>query len=206
MFESPNGSFFFYVSQLNTAFHLLKLCYFKFQVKLFPGDTKFESQMQDTSWPVWNEDFLFQIDTKKFKKHKESTDLSLLNGYFVSLTVYAVLEVATPAKDDKKKKNGKNETNSTENAESTSTLAKFERLMSSSFKGSSKSSQGSSSSPEKRRMVGVATWTFDLKLFQNNLKNNFMGTPDLWRPVEQMGSGLTPVNGLVIFFILSNEA
>lgn len=161
--------------------------------------------MQDTSWPVWNEEFTFPIDMKKAKRSSDTSNLSVLNGYFISLTVYAVLEV-NDAKDDKKKKSVKGnepqKPNEAKSAEPTTTLAKFEQLMSSTFK-TSKATQ-TSSSPDKRRTIGAATWNFDLKLFQNNLKNDMIGTPDIWRPIEQMGSGIAPANGIVsIHFIQS---
>lgn len=174
-------------------------------MKLFPGDKKYESQLQDTSWPVWNEEFTFPIDMKKAKRNTDASNLSVLNGYFISLTVYAVLEL-NETKDEKKKKAKANEAQKANDAknvdksnEPTSTLAKFEQLMSTTFKTSKASSQPSSGG-DKRRTVGAATWNFDVKLFQNNLKNDMLGTPDLWRPIEQMGSGIAPIGGIVSIF------
>lgn len=168
------------------------------QVKVFPGDSKFETTLQESSWPVWNEDFKFQLKAKEVaKKSTEKIDLqSQLAGHFLSLTIYAVLE--PPKVESVKNKYSKtlDAKKSPKVAEQEEPKAKsgFLEKTFSSFKATKAEAVAQKSILEKRRTVGAATWNFDAKLFQNDLKNGLIGTPDIWRPINAIASGLTGAN------------
>ncbi|KAL4706483.1 hypothetical protein ACJJTC_015681 [Scirpophaga incertulas] len=163
------------------------------KVKLFPGDSKYETTLQESSWPVWNEDFKFQLKPKDVKKTTDKIDLqNLVAGHFLSLTIYAILEPPKP--DSDKKRSSK-----TLDAKKTSIVADqeppkaktgFLEKTFSSFKASKSDALTQKSLLEKRRTVGAATWNFDSKLFQNDLRNGLIGTPDIWRPINAITSGL----------------
>ncbi|CAK1553680.1 unnamed protein product [Leptosia nina] len=161
------------------------------KVKVFPGESKYETCLQESSSPVWNEDFKFQLKPKDVKKTNDKIDLqSQVAGHFLSLTIYALLE--SPRTDSDKRKSSKTlDAKTTMNAMNEEPKSKSSLLSSfSSFKSSKAEAAVQKSVLEKRRTVGAATWNFDSKLFQNDLKNGLIGTPDIWRPINAIASGL----------------
>ncbi|XP_048485137.1 uncharacterized protein LOC105384155 [Plutella xylostella] len=166
------------------------------KVKLFPGEHKYETTLQESSWPVWNEDFKFPLRPKEkdVKKAAKELDLqTLVAGHFLSLTIYALLE---PPKTDALKRS------KTLDEKKTAKVADQEELKPkngfldktfsfSSFKSTKAEAIAQKSILEKRRTVGAATWNFDSKLFQNDLRNGLVGTPDIWRPINAIASGLS---------------
>ncbi|KAJ2947011.1 hypothetical protein O0L34_g16355 [Tuta absoluta] len=174
------------------------------KVKVFPGDSKYETTLQESSWPVWNEDFKFHLKQKDDPKKKPSTsrnvDLqSLVAGHFLSLTIYAILEPPKQESDKRKSSNSK-----TLDSKKTAKVSDqqdeprakggFLEKTFSSFKSTKAEAIAQKSVLEKRRTVGAATWNFDSKLFQNDLKNGLIGTPDIWRPINAIASGLAGAN------------
>ncbi|CAG9785059.1 unnamed protein product [Diatraea saccharalis] len=163
------------------------------KVKIFPGDSKYETSLQESSWPVWNEDFKFQLKLKDAKRPSDKVDLqSLVAGHFLSLTIYAILE--PPKSETDKRKNTKTldtkKTNIVTEHEENKAKTGFLEKTFSSFKSTKSEAIAQKSILEKRRTVGAATWNFDSKLFQNDLKNGLIGTPDIWRPINAIASGL----------------
>lgn len=163
---------------------------------MFPGESKFETSLQESSWPVWNEDFKFQLKQKEVpKKSSEKLDLqSQLAGHFLSLTIYAILE--PPKQDVDKRKNSKTldskkSPKATDQQEEPKAKSGFLEKTFGSFKATKAEAFAQKSILEKRRTVGAATWNFDSKLFQNDLKNGLIGTPDIWRPINAIASGLS---------------
>lgn len=139
-------------------------------MKLFPGKEKYESKVQKESWPVYNQDFIFPIQVNSDRLE------DILIGKFVVLTVYAILE---------------NQSNDN------SSSAKGSRLSESSFKNfftkdikRSESAKSNRMSLHKRRTIGAVTYNLDLKTFTQNLKSNIISTPDIWRTVKSISSGL----------------
>lgn len=172
-------------------------------MKVFPGDNKFETTLQESSWPVWNEDFKFQIKPKDPKKPTEKVDLqTLLAGHFLSLTIYAILE--PPKQDTDRRKNSKTldakKTQKVTDQDESKPKTGFLEKTFSSFKSTKAEAIAQKSILEKRRTVGAATWNFDSKLFQNDLKNGLTGTPDIWRPITAITSGLAASDTRVCFF------
>lgn len=172
---------------------------------MFPGNSKYETTLEDSSWPVWNEDFKFIIKQKDLKKASDKVDLQgLLAGHFLSLTIYAVLE---PPKDLEKRKSAKTLEKKTpkvtDQEEPKAKTGFFEKTFSS-FKTTKAEAIAQKSLLEKRRTVGAATWNFDSKLFQNDLKNGLIGTPDIWRPINAIASGLTAADSRVCICIYNH--
>ncbi|KOB72848.1 Protein kinase C beta type, partial [Operophtera brumata] len=144
----------------------------------------------ESSWPVWNEDFTFIIKQKDLKKASDKVDLqSLVAGHFLSLTIYAVLE---PPKDLEKRKSAKTldskKSPKVTDLEEHKAKTGFLEKTFSSFKTTKGEAIAQKSLLEKRRTIGAATWNFDSKLFQNDLKNGLIGTPDIWRPINAIAS------------------
>lgn len=179
-----------------SQFFFIKLILF--QVKLFPGDNKYETALQESSWPVWNEDFKFQLKPKDANKSTEKIDLqTMLAGHFLSLTIYAILE---PSKHESEKRKSITKLESKRNSkvsEKEEPKSKPGFLNFNSFKSTKTEAVSQKSILEKRRTVGAATWNFDSKLFQNDLKNGLTGTPDIWRPINAIASGLTAADSRV---------
>lgn len=176
-------------------------------MKLFPGDQKYETTLQESSWPVWNEDFKFNLKPKDTsKKPSKEVDLrSLVAGNFLSLTIYALLE---PPKTEADKRRGtktldnKKTPKVTEPEEPKQKNGFLEKTFSS-FKSSRSEAIAQKSILEKRRTVGAATWNFDSKLFQNDLRNGLIGTPDIWRPINAIASGISASDSRVSEVILT---
>ena len=173
-------------------------------MKVFPGDSKYETTLQESSWPIWNEDFKFQLRQKDNKKGSDKVDLqSLVAGHFLSLTIYAILEA--PKQEIDKRKNAKSLEAKTlkslnEEEQKSKTGSLFEKTINS-FKSTKTEAFSQKSMLEKRRTVGAATWNFDSKLFQNDLKNGLIGTPDIWRPINAIASGLSAADSRVSIII-----
>lgn len=161
--------------------------------------------MQESSWPVWNEDFKFHLKVKddKSKKHSEDkVDLQgLLAGHFVSLTIYAVLEPPKPENEKRKTKTLDNKKAKTAEPEPSKPKSGFLEKTFNSFKATTAEALAQKSAVEKRRTLGAATWNFDWKLFQLDLRHGLVGTPDIWRPINAIASGLSSTISQVCSFI-----
>lgn len=134
------------------------------------------------------------------KKPTEKVDLqTMLAGHFLSLTIYAILE--PPKQDTDKRKTSKTldakKTPKVADQEDAKPKSGFLEKTFSSFKSTKAEAIAQKSILEKRRTVGAATWNFDSKLFQNDLKNGLTGTPDIWRPINAIASGLSAADSRV---------
>jgi hypothetical protein len=72
------------------------MCISFIQVKLFPGSGKFETEPKPESWPVYNQDFSFQIANISVAEKDKPLSEILSASRFLVFTVYA--------EDAKKKK------------------------------------------------------------------------------------------------------
>lgn len=52
-----------------------------------------------------------------------------------------------------------------------------------------------------RRTVGAVTYSLDGKIFTQKLRNNFLSTPDIWRHIKEITSGIQtqPVRSYILF-------
>jgi hypothetical protein len=72
------------------------VCFSFIQVKLFPGTKKFETETKPESWPVYNQDFSFEIANISVAKKDKPLSEILSASHFLVFTIYA--------EDAKKKK------------------------------------------------------------------------------------------------------
>lgn len=120
------------------------------------------------SWPTFNEEFPFTLHSSS----KYFADY--LKGKFVSFTVYAVLENITESK--------------TKNP-STSKLRRFFSF--SEFGEAPKSFRRSfRHSLNSRRTVGAVTYNLDSNIFTQKFGDDIICTPDIWRGIKEITSGI----------------
>lgn len=124
-------------------------------------------------------------------------------GHFLSLTIYAILEPPKTEAERRKSANLKTSKLVTDD-EPKPKGGLFEKTFSS-FKSTKSEAVAQKSILEKRRTVGAATWNFDSKLFQNDLKNGLIGTPDIWRPINAIASGLSAADTRVSIHNIFND-
>ncbi|KAJ8918470.1 hypothetical protein NQ315_008167 [Exocentrus adspersus] len=126
------------------------------------------------SWPTINEEFTFNLVAKRTEDY--------FKGKFVSFTIYAVL--------------GQEEDKIIEKP-----TGVLKRLLSftetddfirrGSFRKTASIRRGSyRNSLCNRRTVGAVTYSLDNKIFTQKLRNNFVSTPDIWRHVKEITSGI----------------
>jgi len=137
------------------------------KITVFPEKEKYETSIVKESWPTYNEEFIFTLHsaTKYFEDY--------FKGKFISFTVYAVLEHATEAARTRPKSTLRRFLSFSEFGENTN---KFRR----SFRHSLNS----------RRTVGAATYSLDSKIFTQKLGNDMICTPDIWRGIKEITSGI----------------
>lgn len=139
-----------------------------FQVRVFPGKEKYETELVKESWPTLNDEFIFDLSTNM------STAKALL-GKFVSFTVYAILENAY-------KKNAL--------PRSIGRHFAFFSTKSADLNRNSRSRLSKRVALNNRRTVGAVTYNLDVKAFTQKLKNQDWATPDVWRKLEPISSGV----------------
>lgn len=137
--------------------------------------------MQKESWPVFNQEFVFELATSSNRIEEQ------LTGKFIVLTVYAILET-------QKGEESKSKTKLSGNS--------FKSLFVKSESGlkNDAARKNDKVSLYKRRTVGAVTYNLDAKAFTQRLRNNCLGTPDVWRPVKSISSGLVEPNKNVIIY------
>lgn len=153
------------------------------QVRTFPGRDKFETQLVKESWPTFNEDFTFPIQSSSFRVSEQFA------GKFVVLTAYALLR--TQQQKSKTK--------------STNSFKKLFSFMNGGedFKRESNKRRSSNRlSLTNRRTIGAVTYNLDPKFFTLKLKNECLSTPDIWREIQDISSGLEPESVCVIFLLI----
>lgn len=142
------------------------------KVRVFPGRDKFETQLVKDSWPTFNEEFDFIIQGDSRRQCEEE-----FAGKFVVLTAYAVLshqQKSTKLKSKNSFKKLFSFMNETED-----------------FKRDEKRRRSSNRlSLTNRRTIGAVTYNLEPRFFTLKLRNNFVGTPDVWREIQDISSGL----------------
>lgn len=139
------------------------------KVRVFPAREKFETQLVKDSWPTFNEDFTFTLPTAS-----HGTFESFFTGKFVVLTVYALL----------------NSQQNTMGSKSKRSLKKFFSFRENEGEKRERRRSSNRMSLTNRRTVGAVTYNLEYKTFTLELKNNFCGTPDIWREIQDISSGL----------------
>lgn len=143
---------------------------------VFPQKEKYETKTVRESWPTINEEFTFDLSQSTRK-----TD-DYFKGKFVSFTIYAVLGEEEATTIDRPAGILKRFLSFTEAEEliRRSSIRKAPSVRRTSYRNSLCN----------RRTVGAVTYSLDGKVFTQKLRNNFISTPDIWRHVKEITSGI----------------
>lgn len=145
---------------------------FLLQVKVLPGKEKYETELVKESWPTFNDEYIFNLSSNL-------PTAKVFLGKFVSFTVYAILENS----------NNKNTLQKT--------IGKRFKLLPTKpadLNKNSKTRLNKRVSLNNRRTVGAVTYNLDLKAFTQKLKSQDLATPDVWRKLEPISSGVLQEN------------
>lgn len=162
--------------QLPTSYGNIKPTGYLVKVTVFPQKEKFETRTVKESWPTINEEFTFNLTlpTKRIEDY--------FKGKFVSFTIYAVLGEEENNTTDKPSGILKRFLSFTDTDDfiRRDSIRRTPSMKRSSFRNSLCN----------RRTVGAVTYSLDGKIFTQNLRNNFISTPDIWRHVKEITSGI----------------
>lgn len=158
---------------------------------LFPEKEKFDSKTVTDSTPIFNEEFTFRLQSSRIKDDP-------LKDKFISFTIYANLE----------------DVNETENKKPTNMLKRFLSFndrdvgMVELRKKSSRSVRSSyRNSLSNRRTIGAVTYKLEIKSFNQVISGQEKSTPDVWRPIKEISSGMITQsvsgNGNILGFSMS---
>lgn len=170
-------------------FTIIDFLHSSLQVTVFPQKEKFETRTVKESWPTINEEFTFNLTlpTKRVEDY--------FKGKFVSFTIYAVLGEEENNTTDKPSGILKRFLSFTDTDDfiRRDSIRRTPSMKRSSFRNSLCN----------RRTVGAVTYSLDGKIFTQNLRNNFISTPDIWRHVKEITSGIQtqPVSYKYYLFI-----
>ncbi|KAK9870630.1 hypothetical protein WA026_008192 [Henosepilachna vigintioctopunctata] len=152
--------------QLPTSYGNTKPQGYLMKVTVFPQKEKFETKLVEQSWPTFDEEF-------KFKIQSQSSYTDCLKGKFISFTAYAILYGEHKTKNDEK------------------TL--ISRLIS--FAGGNKGTDNRSRrslrhSLNNRRTIGSVTYNLEMRNFNIKIGENVVSTPEIWRGLKEISGGV----------------
>lgn len=145
---------------------------------------KFETELRSESWPIYNQEFTFHLDSKNDVDQQ-------ISGKFLVLTAYAILE-------------NNEETASDQSSEYTNEnfVSKFQRNIANLFDKKTTGNERltptkstKSESPkkhenlmtfEKRRTIGSVTFSIQNSQFTKAASNFSKTTDDIWKNLENM--------------------
>lgn len=163
------------------------------KVKVFPGSTRYDSNIQTSSWPKFNENFKFLMGSetkssiKRYTKEVnpfENLPQKVFDGHFVVFTVYALLELP-PGE-------GFNRFRGTYRSlkEKSGFLLKNKTEANGTKKENDKKEEDSSvitlTKSESRRNIGSVTCFLDPKIFKENVRTGQFSTEELWLPIKDI--------------------
>lgn len=151
------------------------------QVTVFPGREKFETEIVKESWPTFNDEFTFNLASSL------PTAKAFL-GKFVSITVYAILE---------------NYNNKNSLPKSIGQRFKLFSTKTTDLNRNSKTRLSKRVSLNNKRTVGGVIYNLDIKGFTQKLKNQDLATPDIWRKLGPISSGV--LKETVSFFLVTMD-
>ncbi|KAJ8930492.1 hypothetical protein NQ314_016719, partial [Rhamnusium bicolor] len=147
------------------------------QVTAFPQKEKFETRTVKESWPTINEEFTFNLifSTKRYDDY--------FKGKFVSFTIYAIL-------GDEEEKPKEKPKGMLKRFLSFNDSEDFDFIRKGSVRKPSIRRSSYKHNLSNRRTIGAVTYNLDSKIFTQTLTNNFISTPDIWRNVKEITSGI----------------
>ncbi|XP_017778767.1 PREDICTED: uncharacterized protein LOC108564278 [Nicrophorus vespilloides] len=150
---------------LPSSFGNIKPQGYLIKVKVFPGREKYETEVCKGSWPCYNKEFKFPLN-------------SSFSGKFLTLTAYANLT------QEEKKPKLISRASFKEHIE-----AFVGDKDDTQMRKSVKRSQSNRFSLNNRRLIGAASYNLEYKNFTLNGKSG-RATPDIWRKLENITSGV----------------
>lgn len=159
---------------------------------MFPNKKKYETQISKETNPVFNEEFSFDLQltgsNNSSEKGKKGSDL--FKGKFLVLTLYALLDVDQSGQRTLKR-----------SSSLLNQMGKYLRWKSDRAddadedvltRGSKNRRSLNRISFNNRRTLGAVTYNLEMKFFTLLLKNKCLSTPDIWRNIQSISSGLVP--------------
>ncbi|CAO1403528.1 unnamed protein product [Diamesa hyperborea] len=164
------------------------------KVKMFPGSTKYDSAIQTTTWPKFNENFKFPLvsphkSSFKMKNHQdfngnnnETLPQRLFKGNFVVFTVFALLELPPGSYAGLK--------GTYKSLKRQGSILLRDRaninILSQTSKDTDKSKDNSKklTPSESQRNIGSVTCFLDPKIFEE--KNRIFTTAEMWMPIKDI--------------------
>ncbi|KAG4076574.1 hypothetical protein HA402_002737 [Bradysia odoriphaga] len=182
---------------LPSIFGLKRVEGYAMKVKLFPGTLRFDTTIQTSSWPTFNETFKFPLESttkSSFKFRSKSTEKidqnqslpeKLFKGHFVVITVFALLDLPLGARSSVRLR-----------------LEKIRRKSANLLQDSGKTDKNKKSeapesdimkltTSETRRNVGSVTYFLDPKIFDENRRNGNYETDEFWLPIKDISVSST---------------
>lgn len=177
------------------------------KVKLFPGSLKFDSNVQTSTWPKFDENFIFPLQPeikpsiKNYSKDKYfdvNLPEKLFTGHFVVFTMYSLLELPPGTfnrfrgtyRSLRDKSQSLIQKISDQNNEPTNVKKEIEN------KGHEKIQEIENGNhltrSETRRNLGSVTCYLEPKLFKKNPKNERYETEEIWLPIKDLTITNTP--------------
>lgn len=146
---------------------------------MFPCKEKYETEITNEANPVFNQEFTFSLDRATLLTLKKNDDI--FKGKFIVLTVYAVLDTDKGNKQLRRSNSLRDRFRNLlnlneETSRSSSVRARPRSLNTISF--------------NNRRNIGAVTYNLEKKYFTLKLKNNYYSTPDIWRCIHTISSGV----------------
>ncbi|XP_072383640.1 uncharacterized protein [Diabrotica undecimpunctata] len=165
--------------QLPTDYGSVKPQGYLVKVTFYPSKQKFETKTAKDSWPTINEEFsCILLPVKKID--------DFFKGQFISFTVYATL-----GKEEEEQRQKEKPKSILKRYFSFSDGEEIISLRNNSFRRSGSQRRSSyNNSLSNRRTVGAVTYNLDRKLFTQKLRTGEISTPDIWRNITEITSGI----------------
>ncbi|GAB0093217.1 uncharacterized protein DMENIID0001_082930 [Sergentomyia squamirostris] len=171
-------------------------------VKLFPGTTRYNSPIETSSWPKFNETFKFPMgtSTKSSMKRPKSTSVEqslperLFKGHFVVLTVFALLELPP----NMGFAHGVRQTYQSIRRKGSLLLKDFNKTPTENNGGEAEATSGEVfklTKSESRRNIGSVTCFLDPKIFTENPRTGIYQSDEFWLPIRDIT--VTPTNSTI---------
>ncbi|KAG5681020.1 hypothetical protein PVAND_010486 [Polypedilum vanderplanki] len=172
------------------------------KVKLFPGTSKFDSSIQTSSWPKFNESFRFplgsSLKSSMKSKYRDFQDINgnetlpqkLFKGTFVVFTVIALLELPsgshTGIKGTYKSLKRQGSIILRERINILSTNLNLTSSTTATDKTDKNKNVSKMAASETQRNIGAVTLFLDPKTFEENIKNKTYETNEMWLPIRDI--------------------
>lgn len=144
------------------------------KVRVSPGRDKYDTEIITDSDPMFNQEFNFELQ----KSPNRLEDI--FTGKFVMFTIYAILEAESERGKLRRKESFSKQL---KGLMGLNDPPEFQR------DGGHRNSRHRISM-NNRRTVGAVTYNLESKMFTQRMRYNCVGTPDIWREIQSISSGI----------------